>query len=529
MNLWLPAGALVVALLALTMVLASYRLATRERWMAAAFAVAVAALLLRGYAVSERALNPWDERYHALVAKHLIEQPLAPTLYRDPAPSRTDHADWYSNRVWLHKPPLALWSQAASMGIFGVAELPMRLPSLLFATASVLVTFGIGCLLFSPSVGLTAAVFHAFNGFLVDLGLGRRASDHVDTLLVLLVALGVLGALAADRRWPRATGVILGLACGLAYLTKSAPGLLLLPIWLLIRWQVSSRRGLTREFAIAGGVALLIAFPWTIYVLVTFPLEARHESAYTLRHMSDVLENHGGPPWRYVGDMPRFFGELIYLPMAVAMVLAWRGSASPALRAMLLWLALPYALFSMMATKMPAYIALAAPAIFLIQADVWLAIQRRWHQQARSWRKFPSDSPWLSLPYHRPGTSCAAHRTARAAGPRSTMGTRPARPESRDRQRESGDLQRRHADRGDVTPVHHLIPADRRATRVPSRSGLCGLYVFRARPAPSDAGAHLLRQRHLIHHPGQGFVVRRQGRNGRVGQPALHHVTHSSS
>ena len=171
-NLWLPPSALIVVVSALAALCTSYLLARRQRWMLAACAVASAALLVRGYAATDLALHPWDERYHALVAKNLISEPLAPVLYADPA-LPYDYRDWTSNHVWLHKPPLALWAAAISMRMFGVTELSMRLPSVLFSTASVLVTFGIGYLLFSPSVGLLAAGFHASNGFLVDLAAGH--------------------------------------------------------------------------------------------------------------------------------------------------------------------------------------------------------------------------------------------------------------------------------------------------------------------------------------------------------------------
>ena len=123
-----------------------------------------------------------------------------------------DFRNWGSNHVWLHKPPLAFWMQAASMRVFGVSEWPMRLPSLLVSTLSVLTTYAIGYLLISPPVGLVAAAFHAVHGFSVDLSAGRRATDHVDTLLIFIVETGLLLALLAPRKRPRAAGAVLGVA-----------------------------------------------------------------------------------------------------------------------------------------------------------------------------------------------------------------------------------------------------------------------------------------------------------------------------
>jgi hypothetical protein len=54
-------------------------------------------------------LNEWDERYHALVAWKLIEQPLKPMLYRH-TPMAYDYKSWGSSHIWVHKPPPVRWS-----------------------------------------------------------------------------------------------------------------------------------------------------------------------------------------------------------------------------------------------------------------------------------------------------------------------------------------------------------------------------------------------------------------------------------
>ena len=81
--------------------------------------ILLTAFLIRMDAAFMRSLHPWDERFHVLVAKNLLDHPLTPTLYRVPALDY-DARDWTANHVWLHKPPGALWLMAGSMGIFGV-------------------------------------------------------------------------------------------------------------------------------------------------------------------------------------------------------------------------------------------------------------------------------------------------------------------------------------------------------------------------------------------------------------------------
>jgi 4-amino-4-deoxy-L-arabinose transferase-like glycosyltransferase len=54
---------------------------------------------------------------------------------------------------------------------------------------------------------------------------------------------------------------------------------------------------------------------------------------------------------------------------------------------MLAWVAIPYVLFSTMATKMPGYVMIAAPAMFIIQADFWLQMMTKRDAEVGVWRK----------------------------------------------------------------------------------------------------------------------------------------------
>src|SRR5688572_6584369 len=194
MSFWLPASALLTFAAAAALVTLACVLGYRQRWRTAVLALSLSALMIRGYAAADQALHPWDERYHALVAKNLIQTPMTPRLYHTPVLSY-DYRRWTSNYIWMHKPPLSMWLQAASMKIFGVHEFALRLPSVLVSTGAVIVTYSIGAILFTPAIGLLAGIFQTFNGFLVDLASGRRVSDHVDTLFIFLFELGFLVAL----------------------------------------------------------------------------------------------------------------------------------------------------------------------------------------------------------------------------------------------------------------------------------------------------------------------------------------------
>jgi 4-amino-4-deoxy-L-arabinose transferase-like glycosyltransferase len=344
--------------------------AARARRTATALVLILAgALSILLYAASERALNEWDERYHVLVAKHLISHPLMPTLY-DNAVLPFDYRDWTANQVWLHKPPFALWLIAASLRLFGITELAARLPSVLLSTLAVGLTFGIGRRLFDSQVGLLASAFHAVNGMLVALASGRAPTDHVDAVLIAMVELGIYLAIRDAERPQGVVQVALGVVLGLAVLTKWYPGLLIVPIWLAL---VAGRRTFAAAalaLLIVGAAATVIVLPWVWHITTAFPREAISEWRYDLSRVGAAVEGHSGGNLVYLADLPNFFSELVYIPLAwaVAMAVTMRSRAFVIVA---MWFAIPYLVFSLAHTKMTAYVMIAAPAIFLIEARFW--------------------------------------------------------------------------------------------------------------------------------------------------------------
>lgn len=347
--------------------------------------ILLAALLIRVDPARQASLHIWDESFHAVVAKHLLAHPLVPTLYEQPvvAPAADD---WMESGVWLHKPPLAMWLMALGMATAGTDAFAMRLPSVLLSTLGVLLTFVVGRRLFDQRVGLLAAGFQAVNGLLVGLASGRRVADHVDTALVTCVQLGILCAVMARAQTGRASvdrpgagqhgmAWLAGAAMGAGLLAKSLPALLIAgvaAIWWLqtTGWTTT----LARLVRLAAGAAV-IAGPWAIYTYLAFPAEAAAASAYTLQHMVRVVEGQGGSAWSYVRDMPRFFGELIYVPLAWLLVRARGKPGGASFKVVAAWAVVPYVVFSLMPTKLPAFIALAAPALFLAQAAFWMRVR----------------------------------------------------------------------------------------------------------------------------------------------------------
>ena len=333
-------------------------------------------------------LHAWDERYHALVAKNMIEHPWRPVLYADPA-LPYDFRHWTANHVWLHKPPLALWLMALSMATFGANEMALRLPNLLHSTLAVALTFAIGRRLLGERAALLAATLHATNGYLLELAGGRTASDHVESLVVTLVAAGAYLSIEDARRPRWILAIAVGALTGLTFLTKSFVALLIPAIWIAASLQASAfalggafvragavleagkfaqadpRRSLLPRLLIILFIAIAVVLPWELYVRAAFPHEAAWEEAYNWRHFIEILEGHRHPPLYYFQRMARAFGELVYIPVVWFLVRVIRGRLSQGWP-LLVWFAIPYVIFSFAATKMPGYVAVAAPAVFLM-------------------------------------------------------------------------------------------------------------------------------------------------------------------
>jgi 4-amino-4-deoxy-L-arabinose transferase len=366
----------------------SWSLARRGRHGAALALLAGCGLLLRLLAGGDAYLHPWDERYHALVAKNLLRDPLRPVLYADPV-LPYDYRDWSANHVWVHKPPLALWLMALGLRLFGTSELAARLPSLLLSTAAVLVIHRLGRLLYGRGVAWFAAFLLSIQQLCIAVASGRAATDHVDATFMAAVLAAVWCAAEYAAGGRRAWNVLAGLALGLAVLSKWLPALVVLPVWLAL--AAGSRRHSRAELAAQGavvvGVSVAVWAPWQAWIFSRFPREAAQEAAFNVRHIFEGLDGHGRPLLWHFQKMPEIYGWLVFLPLGWFLWKSARRRLDGTRAALLAWFLLPYVFFSLARTKMHAYTILSAPAVLLVTALFMEFLRRR----MRSFR-----APWLA-------------------------------------------------------------------------------------------------------------------------------------
>lgn len=361
----------------------SWQQSTKGNWTLAIFLLMLSGFALRMYTASDFFLHSWDERYHALTAKNLIQHPLTPTLYDNPI-LPYDYRNWTSNHIWVHKQPLPLWSIAASMWLFGINEIALRLPSILLTTIGIYLSFFIGNYFFNKKIAYLTAFLFSINGLIIELTAGRVATDHIDIFFLFFIELAIVFSILFAQQQKTTYTVLAGISMGAAILSKWLPAFIVVPIWLLIVLDAGKckRKEVIIQLIILLTTCMLVFLPWQLYIYKAFPLEANWEAKFNFKHIFEVLSEQTGPAYYFVNKIRINYGELIYLPLAWFI---WNSVKNPNDKkrwAILIWILVPMLFFSIAKTKMQGYILFIAPALFLVTADFFymLVDVRREHK-----------------------------------------------------------------------------------------------------------------------------------------------------
>jgi 4-amino-4-deoxy-L-arabinose transferase-like glycosyltransferase len=280
------------------------------------------------------------------------------------------------------KPAGIYWLQALSVSAFSSPDAsaiwPYRVPSLLGATAAVLLTFGLGTALLG-AVGRPTALAA---GVLLATALGLVAEAHIAKTDAALLAAITAGQMALGLAYVRGRAgqklsvwipVVFWAAEAVAILLKGpvGPGFALATAAAL---AIADRDAgwLRRLRPLAGlvGVALVV-LPWLIAI----------EHATAGRFLADSLghdllaklaggqEGHGAPPLSYLLLSVATFwpGSLLLVP---ALMHGWRHRGEPVARFLLAWLVPAWAVLELIPTKLPNYALPLYPAVALLAAAV---------------------------------------------------------------------------------------------------------------------------------------------------------------
>jgi 4-amino-4-deoxy-L-arabinose transferase len=291
--------------------------------------------------------------------------------------------DWVSPHLnglrYFEKPVLGYWVTGISMQLFGENAFAMRLPSALSAGLSALSVF----LLLARFTGRRFTALNAATIYLSMLGVYLIGTVNIlDSLFsFLLTAAFVSFYFSHCEREPGKRLVyllLLGVFCGAAFLAKGflAFALLGAVIGPFVIWQGRWQELFSRGW-IALAAALVVIAPWAVMVHLQEPDYWRYFfwEEHVKRFASDDAQ-HGEPFWFYLMYLPLLtLPWITQLPVAAlqiarqkifAAAAAGQGSDGELLRYTLLWLLMPFLLFSIANGKLPTYVLPCLPPLAVL-------------------------------------------------------------------------------------------------------------------------------------------------------------------
>lgn len=390
--------------------------------------------------------------------------------------------DWvvptFNGRLRVEKPALVNWLHLAGFRIAGINETGARLASAMLTIGTCVLTAAIAATVVHPQAGLWAGLVMAtclWTGVT-----GRAATPDAPLAFFTTLSLWLFvrgcrvpgpGGVGWRYGFPRlspASAVAMGVACGLAVLTKGPVGVILplLAVGGFCWWQAASDPGrvgpLHRRLATAlpaawrgcrplviAGSALTVALPW--YALVTVRTDGEWLRQFLLVHnvgrFAAPMEGHSGSAFFYY-PVVLLIGTF---PWSIAWILvaghAWRHARGTTpgetmgLRLAICWAAAWTVPFCLSGTKLPGYVWPAYPALAIAAGafladwirspvasrDAWMRVA--WSSLAITGgglavglpvavRAFGADGTWLGLVGAVPVAGAAAAWVAQSAGQR---------------------------------------------------------------------------------------------------------------
>jgi 4-amino-4-deoxy-L-arabinose transferase len=259
---------------------------------------------------------------------------------------------------YFEKPAGGYWMIAIGQAIFGQNLFGVRIASALSLGLSVLLAYRMAERMWGDWRTSFACAVVFMSLALIAAGAGYANLDPQFTLWMNLA--GVALWYATDSRGGRArlaAWVLLGVACGMGFLTKGFLALLL-PVLVAVPYMVWQRRllELLRFGPVSVVVAVAIALPWALTI------NAQEADFWRYFFWDEHIRRFAG------NDAQHAQAWWYYLPLLVVCSLpwiallpnalrqGWRLKVAPAHGFIALWFLLPLVFFSIAKGKLPSYI-----------------------------------------------------------------------------------------------------------------------------------------------------------------------------
>lgn len=269
-----------------------------------------------GFSTVADYLFAWDEQFHAVVAKSMLNNPFKPILFEEKY--HLGYQYWSANHIWLHKQPLFLWQIATSYKIFGVNLLALRLPSIFLHAATTVLVLSIAKRYLKPYLALLAATLFAFSDFRLGMVCGSIGMDHNDIAFGFYITASFWAWIKYQESKRFKWVVWIGVFCGAAILCKWLVGLVVFSGWgiVLMSTELKSKTAWRHIFT-SLLIAFMLAMPWQVFCYFNYKKEFLYEMNYNSLHFFEGLEGHTGDGFFYFQGMFDLYGQGFLVPVII--------------------------------------------------------------------------------------------------------------------------------------------------------------------------------------------------------------------
>ena len=301
-----------------------------------------------------------------------------------------------------YKKPVGIyWLQAVSTRLLSPDHLneiwSYRIPSFLGASIAVLATAAIGSVLFSPMVGILAALMMA-GCILLNVEARLAKTDAALLASIVLCQLALARAYKQQGGW--GNFLLFWISLGVGILIKG-PIIVLTALSTLLWLRLSEKNlGWFKPLRPLLGfpLLLLITAPWFVTIMMQshggfVEQSAGHDLLAKIWHGQDrgIM-----PPGLHFLVMP-----LVFFPASLFALLAipdiWAARKTPAVRFCLGWLVPTWIVFELSLTKLPHYVLPAYPAMAILAAKALADGYPALMQSGKRWLSALSVGVWLIL------------------------------------------------------------------------------------------------------------------------------------
>ncbi len=341
-------------------------MSTKLWWALALGATIVVVSWIMSWRLNVLPVQNWDEAIHGQVSREMVQS-----------------GDWldlsYRGGDYFRKPPLSFWLRSITFSVFGENAWTLRGWSALagLATTALLALWAWQTLPADRQgwknrwLALLTAVVFATGPFVFFHAFRTGESDG---LLVFFITLALYAGWRAKSRgrwlW------LFGIATGLSVMTKSAGGLLPIPIILLDALLTRTWPYKWRDVFIAAGLFLVVALPWHLIESLRFGSQFWKDyiGLHVFERATEQIHNQSvGTFWYVSVFFKRFFPWSAFFPFAFIWAgWQWWRDRRSSLALPLAWFTVVFIFFTIVRTKFDWYLLPLYPAAALIVTP-WLA------------------------------------------------------------------------------------------------------------------------------------------------------------